>query len=177
MPRRANTVSYLPILGCLLLVSVGLMLRFLPASSTTAIPEQQRELRLAQFLAQHHLQQIKRVHFTNDAGITGVQGWLPICDGFVHATVMPLGDEFLDLWQDRAARAGTSTAFWFRQRLYQQFPRLPFWLNSMHQALLNRLGQTLTRSDQPVIALSYPASCQQLFRIPWSQLSLQGAPL
>ncbi|ASP39654.1 hypothetical protein CHH28_13660 [Bacterioplanes sanyensis] len=156
------------------LVSLGVTLRLSEPVTAQADIGPAVERQAAVFLNSYGFAQIKRIHFTKDAGITGVQGWSQHCQGFLHIMVMPQGDEFLSLWQSRSASINNRTAFVFQQRISPQFPSFDFWWQSMLHALLARLHIKALTPPEPVVALSFPQRCETLTRLPWQHLFTVG---
>lgn len=147
------------------MVSAGMHGRLSEPAKTADISTQ-TEVNLAHFFRYSGLSHIKRVHFTADKGITGIQAAIPACDGLLHAVVMPEGDEFLGLWLSRSEHVGNTITFVFDHQEYPDFPAMTFWLTGISNALKSRFSHQQT-ATQPVIALSYPATCHHIEMLPW----------
>jgi hypothetical protein len=174
MPMRTDAMPPLTGLIVSLLVLAGISMRLMQPPATPTDPGVSAERALASFLSGQGLARVKRVHYTADAGITGVQAWSPACRGFLHVTVMPEGDELLGLWQSRSRRAGNRTAYLYQNQLFKGFPSFAFWRASMLHALGARIGIRDRRTPEPVVALSFSERCQHLTQLPWTQFSFQG---
>lgn len=154
-------------------VIFGVYLR-LSGTSETQDRTPYMERQLAKFFHYSGFKDIKRVHFTSDAGITGIQSALPECDSLIHAVIMPEGDEFLGLWLSRSKQAGKQVMFVYNGQQYAQFPATQFWMDSLTHSLTARLGGSASRSLPPVIALSFPPDCRSVHTLPWQHFIHDG---
>lgn len=153
-------------LSCML---VGLYTRLQPESTEPGQTDKASQLQLARFLHAQGFQQIKRVHFTADTGVTGVQAIIPACDARLYALVMPDGDELNGLWRWRNKVINNQSQYLFAGKISNDFPQLRFWWKNLSQAIKARLTQSQS-ATAPVLALSFPVQCNKAMKLPWHEL-------
>lgn len=153
------------IISCVL---AGLGLRIIREESTPGVyRDGELDLHLVRFLSTAGINDVRRVHYTRDAGIRGLQVALPDCEGYLQLVVMPEGDEFLGLWNLRASSVGYQIGYLFRGELYDEFPSFVFWAHTMAYSLAQRIQLYHVPNPGAVIAMAYPPQCLAVRLIPW----------
>ncbi|PML77346.1 hypothetical protein [Enterovibrio norvegicus] len=135
------------------------------------------EKQLVRFFRSQGLFNVKSVHFTEDAGIKGLQVSVPSCGGYLAMLVMPDGDELAGLWQTLAERSQYRTQFLFDGTLYNEFPRAVFWLKTTVHAVARKVGAHTVFYPGPALAIAHPERCARADQLPFNHIALKGGIL
>ncbi|KXF83513.1 hypothetical protein [Enterovibrio coralii] len=174
--QKPNSLSDWTVMSLILgLLLGGLSLRISEPPPTQGVyQEGSAERTLIGFLKSRGLLNYKSVHFTEDAGIKGLQVALPKCDGDLALLVLPDGDEFVGLWQTLITSAGYSSKYIFDGNTYSEFPRAVFWLKTMIHSLAMRTGSSSSLYPGPAFAVAYPKQCASVEHLPFNEVVLKG---
>ncbi|WP_163391116.1 hypothetical protein [Enterovibrio norvegicus] len=148
-----------------------------PRYNQSFYQEGSAEKQLVRFFRSQGLFDMKSVHFTEDAGIKGLQVSVPSCEGYLAMLVMPDGDEFAGLWQTLAERSQYRTQFLFDGTLYNEFPRTVFWLKTTLHAVARKVGAHTVFYPGPALAIAHPERCARADQLPFNHIALKGGIL
>ncbi|MDD1783949.1 hypothetical protein LRP49_22475 [Enterovibrio sp. ZSDZ35] len=175
MSTRNSLTDWVTMSLILALLLGGVSIRLsAPAPSQGIYEEGSAERLLVGFLKKHGFSQFKSVHYTEDAGIKGLQVSLPRCDGYMALLVLPDGDELVGLWQTLIANANYNSKYIFDGNTYSEFPRAIFWLKTMLHAVTIKMGRSSSFYPGPAFAVAYPKQCAFVERLPFNEVVLKG---
>lgn len=110
---------------------------------------------------------IKRVYYTQDQAIRGLQVPVPGCDDYLQIAIITRSDEWLAMLQRRAQDGEFEVHYRHKGMLHREFPAFAFWRARFSTSLTHKMLGTGAYTVDPVFVFLYPKRCGELVARLW----------